>query len=111
MLVPPGKFNDLCNLGFRHIVGENAADADAMAMDVEHDLDSALAALVEDLFQNVDDELHRRVVVVENEHLVEAGLLGLGTRFGDDAGARVTVSRSLATLPSPVTSVFHCRLS
>src|SRR5690242_16231016 len=111
MLVPPGKFNDLRNLGFRDIVGENAADADAMAMDMEHDLDGALAALVEDLLQNVDDELHRRVVVVENEHLVEAWFLGLGARFRDDAGARVTVPRSLAALPSPVTSVFHCRQS
>ncbi len=106
-----GEFNDLRHLGLGDIVGENAADADSVAMDVEHDLDRLLAALVEDLLQDVDDELHRRVVVVEQEHLVHARLLGLGARLRDDTGAVVTVARSLATLAASITSVSHVAVS
>src|SRR5579871_5706672 len=110
MLVPSGEFNDLRDLGFRHIVGKNAADADAVTVNVQHDLDGGFPAFVEHFLQDVHDKLHRRVVVVEYEHLVEAGFLGLGPRFGDDAGACVTVSRSLAALAPAVPSVFHFRL-
>ncbi len=111
MLVAPREFNDLRDLGFGDVIGENAADADAVAVDVEHDLHRLLAVLVEDLFQDVDDEFHRRVVVVEQEHLVHARLLGLGARFRDDAGAVVTVARSLAALAASVTSVSHVAAS
>src|SRR5258706_1387688 len=94
MLVPPCEFNDLRDLRFGYLVGENAAYTHAVTMDMEHDLDGILAPLVEDLLKNVDDELHGRVVVVEDEDLIEARFLGLGARFRDDAGARA-VSRAL----------------
>src|ERR1041385_6396887 len=38
-------------------------------------------------FEHVDDEFHRRVVVVEDEHAVHARLLGLRLGLGDDRGA------------------------
>ena len=82
-----GEFNDLGYLGFRHLEGEQAADPHAMAVDMQHHLDRILAALAEDLLQDMNDELHRRVVVVEQKHPVETELLGLGTRLSDDAGA------------------------
>ena len=66
------EFNHLRHLGLRHLEGENAADTDAVAVDVQHDLDRVFAVLVEELLQDVNDELHRRVVVVENEDLVQA---------------------------------------
>ena len=87
--MPPGEFNDLGDFCFRHLKCEDAANAHAVAMDMQHHLDGILAALGEEFFQDVDDEFHRRVVVVEQKHLVEAGLLGLGARFGDDAGAGI----------------------
>src|SRR6185437_7543429 len=49
--------------------------------------------------------------VVEQQHLVHAGFLGLRPRLGDDAGAALTVTRSLAALAAPVTSVFHVAAS
>jgi oxygen-independent coproporphyrinogen-3 oxidase len=36
---------------------------------------------VEEALKNVDDELHRRVVVVQHQHLVQRGTLGLGPRL------------------------------
>ena len=60
-----------------------------MAMDMQHYVHGLLAGLAENLFQDVDDELHRRVVVVQQQNLVERRFLGLGARFGDDAGAGI----------------------
>ena len=95
-----GEFNDLGHLGFRHLEGEDAADPDAVTVDMQHHLDRILAALAENLLQNVNDKLHRRVVVVEQEHLVEIGLLGLGARLGDDAGSRTVIVLPILAVPA-----------
>ena len=76
-----GKFNDLRHFSFRHLVGEHPANTHAMAVDMQHHLNGFLAILVEEALENVNDELHGRVVVVQDENLVEAGLLGLWARF------------------------------
>jgi len=89
MLMPPGEFNHLGDFCFRDLECEDAADAHAVTMDVQHHIHRFLAGFAENLFQYVDDELHRRVVVVQQQHLVERRLLGLGARFGDDPGAGV----------------------
>lgn len=109
--MPSGEFDDLGDLGFRDVVGKNAADADTVPMNVQHNFHRGFPALVEDLLQYVNDELHRRIVVVEYEHLIQAGLFGFGPCLGNDAGASVTVPRSLATLAPTVPSVFHFRVS
>ncbi len=64
-----GEFNHLRHFCFRHFVGENSADTHTMAVDLEHDLHGLVAALVEETFQDMNDELHRREVVVEQKHL------------------------------------------
>ena len=85
--MPPGKFNHLGDFRFRDLECEDAADAHAAAMDVQHHIYRSLAGLAENLFQYVDDEFHRRVIVVQQENLVERRFLGLGARLGDDPGA------------------------
>ena len=104
----PCEFNHLGDLGFRDLVGENAADTHAVTMDMEHDLHGFFAGLVKELLQYVDDELHRRVVVVKKEHLVHARLLGFRARFRDDtrSGVALTVASSLPAAAS-VSSVSH----
>ncbi len=87
--MPPGEFNHLGDFCFRNLERKNATNAHAVAMDMQHDIHRLFAVLAENLLQDVDDEFHRRVVVVQQKHLVEAGLLGLGARFGDDPGAGV----------------------
>ena len=90
--MPPGEFNHLGDFCFRDLERKNAANAHTVAMDMQHHFDRILAALAEDFFQNMDDELHRRVVVVEQQNLVEVRLLGLRSRFGDDAGSGAVTS-------------------
>ena len=53
---------------------------------MQHDLNRLFARLGEEALQHVHDEFHRRVVVVEQQNLVERRLLGLGARLGDNAG-------------------------
>ena len=84
------RINDLGHLGFRHLVGEHPADPDAVLVHVQHDAGRVFARLVEELLKHVDDELHRRVVVVQQQHSIQRRFLRLRLRLGDhrrpDAG-------------------------
>ena len=81
MLMSAGEFNDLRHFCFRNLVGEHAANTHAMTMDMQHDLHRFLARLAEEPLQDVHDELHRRVIVVQQKNFVEAGLLVFGRVF------------------------------
>jgi hypothetical protein len=80
-----GKFNDLRHFSFRNLVREYAANPHTVTMDMEHDLDRLIPVLVEEPFENEHHELHRRVIVVQQQHFVQAWLLGLRPRsqFGN----------------------------
>ncbi len=69
---------------------------DALLVDVQHDAGGLVPALVEEPFKHDDDELHGRVVVIQQKHLVQRRLLGLGRRLGDDARLSIVMFRSLA---------------
>src|SRR5258708_164057 len=77
MLVFTGKVHDLCHLGLRHLVGKDSAFPDPVLVHMHHDPVGGLVVLVKKSLQHVHHELHRGVVVVEQEHPVEARPLGL----------------------------------
>ena len=110
--MPPGEFNHLGDLCFRDLEGIDAANTHTMAVDMQHHVDGLFAILAEDFFQDMDDELHRRVIVVEQQHLVEAGLLGLGARFGDDAGSGVAsgIARPVLAVVVIIARILHCKI-
>ena len=87
----------LCDLGFGHFVGEDAADPDAMLVHVQHDAGRVLAALLEEPLQHVDDELHWSVVVIQDQHPIKRGPLKFRLCLGDDGGA---CASALFTWPS-----------
>ena len=93
-----GEFNHLRHFCFGNFVGEDSADTHTVTMDLEHDLHRLVAPLVEEAFEDVHDEFHRRVIVVEQENFVEAGPLRLRARFGDNAGADAVVLARLASV-------------
>src|SRR5258708_28187335 len=76
MLVLARVVDSLGDLGLGHLVGIDTANPHALLMDVKHDLGRLFAVLLEDVLQDVDDELHGGVVVVEHQHLVHRCLLG-----------------------------------
>ena len=79
------KIHHLRHLGLGDFVGEDPTFPDSMVMDVEHDLGRGFDILLEEFFQHMNDEFHRRVVVVQDQHPVEVRPLGLRLDLGDDA--------------------------
>src|SRR5262249_24739346 len=68
-----GKVHNLCHLvlcGF--IGGWPYAIPHAVVVDVKHGMECRLVVLSEEALHHVDDELHRGLVVVHDEHPVEA---------------------------------------
>src|SRR5262245_45156149 len=72
MLMLAGEVHDLSDLGFRNFICVDAALPDTVLVHMQHDPGRLLAAFLEEALEHVDDELHRRVVVVEQEHPVQA---------------------------------------
>ena len=70
MLIPAGKFIDLRHFGFSDFAGENPAHTPATGMDMQHDLGRFLAAQPEEMLENPHHEIHWRVVVIQQDHLV-----------------------------------------
>src|SRR5215469_14405577 len=84
-----GEFLDGSHLGLRDLKRVDTGYSHAILVHVEHDSGRFGVRLVENRFQDLDHELHRRVVVVEQDNLVERGLgsfgPGLGPPFSDGA--------------------------
>jgi hypothetical protein len=91
MLMLAGKIRHLRNLRLRHFVCIDPANADTFLMNMHHDPIGLLARLVEEPLEYVDDEIHRRVIVIEQEHLVKAGPLGFRLGLCNDPATLVCV--------------------
>ena len=87
MLILSGEIHDLGHFGLGHLECIDPALAHSVIVNMEHDACGGFAVLLEKTLQHVNHELHRRVVVVEDEDPVEAGLLGFGLGARDDGGA------------------------
>ena len=88
MLVLAREVHDLHHLGLGHLVGKDAAFTDTMLMNVHHDSLGGVVVLMEEALQHLHDKLHRSVTVVQKQHAVEVGAIGLRLGFGDDRSAR-----------------------
>ena len=88
MLVLARQIHHLRYLGFRDFVSEDTADPDTTAMHMQHDARRLLSILLEKPLQDVNDELHRRVIIVQHQYFVHGGLLGARARLHDDARLR-----------------------
>ena len=85
------KVHDLRDLGFCDLIRVDAAFADPVVVDMQHYSCGGFVVLAKEAFENMHDELHRRVVVVENEDPVHVRPLGLRLRLRDDRGARTAL--------------------
>ena len=70
MLVAPRQLDHLRHFGLSHLEGINAADADPVPVDVQHNLNRLFAGLGKESLQNMNDKLHGSIVVIENEDLI-----------------------------------------
>ena len=79
----PREIHDHGDLGFRDFVSKYAALPDTMLMHMHHDAARFIGILVEKSHQDVGDEFHRRVIIVQQENAIHARLLRLGFGAGD----------------------------
>src|SRR5665648_658740 len=96
MLVLTGETRHLRYLSLGYLVSVDPADTHALLVHMEHDTGRLLRRLVEEAFEDVHDEIHRRVVVVEQQHLVAARPFGFRPRLGNDMSAGVVAPASVA---------------
>jgi len=82
-----GKVHNLRHFGFSDFIGKYPAFADAVLMHMHHDPMRRLLILIEKPLQDVDHELHRRVVVIQEQDPIEVRPLGLRLRLGDNRSA------------------------
>ena len=96
--MPPRRINDLGHFCFRHFVRVDPADAHAVLMNVEHYASRIFARFVEELLKNVTHEVHRRVVVVQDQNPLHGRLLSLRLGLRDHRRANAGVSRAILSL-------------
>src|SRR6476660_4350209 len=101
VLVLTRKVHHLRDLGLGDLIGEHATLPDTVMVDVEHDLGGGFSILLKEPLKDVNDELHRSVVVVEDQNAIEVRALGLRLDLGDDR------SRRTAGVPVAVFVVAH----
>src|SRR6476619_7085808 len=94
-----GKARHLRYFSLSHLVSVDSTDANALLVDMQHNPSRLFGRLIEEALEHVDDEVHRRVVVVEKQHLVQARPLRLRTRLGDDLSAGVAAPASVTVPP------------
>ena len=94
-----GKVQYLRDLRFGHFVGINSAQPHALLMDMKHDARGLFPGTIEEMFQDVDDKLHRRVIVIQQKHTVERRLLGPYARLRGQTEIRPIIIASLSVKP------------
>jgi hypothetical protein len=84
----PGKVHYLRHFCFSDLVGINPTFSDPMMVNVQHNARRCFAILVKEPLEHVDDEFHRRVIVVKQEDAIEVWPFCLGLGLGNDRCAR-----------------------
>ena len=90
--MPARKFNHLRHFGLRNLEGKDATDSDPVAMHVQHDLNRFIPRLVEEVLEYMNHKFHRRVIVVEQQNLIQARPFRFRARLRCDAGSRPVLS-------------------
>lgn len=67
----PGQIGNLFHLAGGNVASVNPADATALGVYFEHDTHGAFLIHPEDALQHMNDKVHGREIVIEQQHLVE----------------------------------------
>src|SRR3970040_2416731 len=89
MLVFLGECQHLPNFGLRYLSSIDPADPDSLLVHMQHDAGCVFAILGKKTFQNNHDELHRSIVVVQQDDFIKLRLLKLGLYFLNDGTFKI----------------------
>ena len=81
------EVHHLSYFGLRYLISIDPTFANSMVMHMQHNSCGSFMILAEEPLQHVHNELHWRVVIVEDEHTIHIRSLGLRLGLGDDGGA------------------------
>ena len=104
MLIVLGVLVELLGFGFGDVARKDAHDRAALGVHRQHDLGRLFAVHAEKDLQHMDHELHRRVVVIEQNDLVHGRLFQLRLGFGDRHSAVFAKARVIAVLRAPMSA-------
>lgn len=76
-----GQIMDQGDLGFSHVPGVDAGNANSLLVDIQHDFGGILSLLVKDGFQNHDNKIHGGVIIVMEQNLEHGRLFDLVPMF------------------------------
>ena len=93
-----GKVHNLRHFGFRYFVSKDSAFTDTVLMYMHHNPMRRIVILVEETLEDMDHELHRRVVIVEQQNTIEIRPLCLRPRLGNDRGPGRAIALALAII-------------
>ena len=85
-----GEIHHLGHLRLGNFVGKNSTFSDAVLVDVQHDPGGILTILVEEALQHVHHELHRGVIIVQEENAVKVRPFRARLGFRDDGRVGAT---------------------
>ena len=83
MLMLAREIHHLGDFRLRDLVGINPAFPDAVMVNMQHNAGRLFAVFLEEVLHNVNDELHRSVVIVQQQHSIEIWPLGYCFGTGD----------------------------
>lgn len=86
-----GEVHHLSNFRFRHLICVDPANTDPFLMDMHHDPVRLIVLLIEEALKHKNDEVHRRIIVVEQEHFVKIWPFCFRLGFRNDATAHISV--------------------
>ena len=86
VLVAAGKVHHLAHLRFSDLVAEDPNDRDTFFVDGQHQFERLRMGHAEKAFQNMNNELHRCEVIIQQQNLVQRRALRLCFGFKQDTG-------------------------
>ncbi len=98
-----GAVHDLADFRLCDLKSVDTASANAALVDIEHNLRGFFLGLVENPHQDRDDEFHRRVIIIHQQHAPHGRLFRLGADFSRDAA----FGRVLALIVAVGTQVYR----
>ena len=91
--MPTGKIHHLAHFGFSDFMAEHTNHGHTLFVNGQHDFERLRMRHAEKTLQHMHDELHRRVIIIQQQNLVEWRALGLWARLHQDRRVGIVVVR------------------
>src|ERR1700692_1617606 len=98
----------LSHLGLRNLISKDPADSFTLGMHLQHNASCFGAVHCKEALQDIDDELHRSVVVIDQQNLIEGRALELRRRFFDDQASSIPPTFGITHESSVYKARFRC---